>query len=598
MKKRVNCWEFFKCDEKACPVYEVQDANCWLVPGTRCRKEIQGKILEKIETCLECEPFTANIDLNSMEETLTSVHRQFTEFKKMVEERDRELEGISLELAVSLSEVFEALQAISSGNPEVRMAETSTLELIAKLKHMVNLTAKGMGEIVDLSHEFAIGLAEHFDVLNQVSRGKLDSRVTGTSRVDLLESLKMVTNQMIESVSTEIKERRLAQDAVSDALNALVASDAQLRESEERYRILVDYGPNAIFVLELGTFKILNVNVRATKLYGYEKDELIGKSFMDLGPAKYADGVLSEAVPAPSSQSSIYPDIEHRRKDGTSFHVSVYVHRGRHSKKHGIIATTVDVTETVAKEQQLMQASKMSTIGEMAAGVAHEINNPIAVILGFTELLLEKFPEGSKEFEMLQTIQRQGDNCKKIVENLLVFARIPETGTIATDVIADLQKAVNLIMNTLLTRKVDLKTDMKEDLPKVRGDSHQLQQVFLNIMSNAVAAMPNGGILTISTHRSNDMVSITFTDTGHGIAPENMDKIFEPFFTTKKVGEGTGLGLSVSYGIVRKFGGEIQVKSQTAEDGKEPGTSFSVLLQVAERKNRESDADITGSDHG
>ena len=123
MKKRVNCWEFFKCDEKACPVYEVQDATCWLVPATLCRKEIQGKFLEKIEMCLECEPFKANIDLHSMEETLTAVHQQFTEFKKMVEERDRELEGTSMELAVSLSEVFEALQAISSGNPGVRMAE-------------------------------------------------------------------------------------------------------------------------------------------------------------------------------------------------------------------------------------------------------------------------------------------------------------------------------------------------------------------------------------------------------------------------------------------------------------------------------------------
>jgi signal transduction histidine kinase len=183
---------------------------------------------------------------------------------------------------------------------------------------------------------------------------------------------------------------------------------------------------------------------------------------------------------------------------------------------------------------------------------------------------------------MLKTIQRQGDNCKKIVENLLVFARIPETGTIEADVLDDLQKAVNLVMNTLLTRKVVLKTDIEEDLPKVRGDSHQLQQVYLNIMSNAVAAMHDGGILTISTHWSNDMVSIAFTDTGHGIAPEHRDKIFEPFFTTKKVGEGTGLGLSVSYGIVKKFGGDIQVKSQTAEDGKEPGTTFTVTLPVVD----------------
>ena len=115
MKKRVNCWEFFKCNEKECPAYKVQNVTCWLVPGTLCRKEIQGKFLEKIEMCLECEPFKANIDLNSMEETLSAVHQQFTEFKKMVEDRDRELEGISLELAVSLSEFDFLLAAYSMG---------------------------------------------------------------------------------------------------------------------------------------------------------------------------------------------------------------------------------------------------------------------------------------------------------------------------------------------------------------------------------------------------------------------------------------------------------------------------------------------------
>jgi signal transduction histidine kinase len=146
-----------------------------------------------------------------------------------------------------------------------------------------------------------------------------------------------------------------------------------------------------------------------------------------------------------------------------------------------------------------------------------------------------------------------------------------------------------VVTNTLLTKKVDLKTNIKEDLPKVRGDGQQLEQVFLNIINNAVAAMDdNGGILTISAQRSNDMVNISFTDTGPGIPIENRDKIFEPFFTTKKVGEGTGLGLSVSYGIVSKFGGDIRVKSQSREEGGEPGTTFTVVLPVAGTENRET----------
>ncbi|MGD8512543.1 MAG: hypothetical protein PVG85_01220, partial [Deltaproteobacteria bacterium] len=160
MKKKLKCWEVLQCNEKECPVYKAQELKCWLIPGTHCRNEIQGKFLEKIEMCLECEPFVANLDADSMEETLKLVNEQLTEFRAMVDERDRELEETSMELALGLSEVFEALKEISSGDPEVRIPETSDLELIAKLKHIVNLTGENLGEIVDLSHNFAIGLAE------------------------------------------------------------------------------------------------------------------------------------------------------------------------------------------------------------------------------------------------------------------------------------------------------------------------------------------------------------------------------------------------------------------------------------------------------
>jgi two-component system NtrC family sensor kinase len=133
-----------------------------------------------------------------------------------------------------------------------------------------------------------------------------------------------------------------------------------------------------------------------------------------------------------------------------------------------------------------------------------------------------------------------------------------------------------------LTNKVDLRTDIQKDLPKVKADSQYLEQVFLNIINNAVAAMEGGGILTISAYRSDDTVDIGFTDTGHGISRENMDKIFEPFFTTKRVGEGTGLGLSVSYALIKKVGGDIRVKSRTSAEDEEPGTTFTISLNVAD----------------
>jgi signal transduction histidine kinase len=248
-----------------------------------------------------------------------------------------------------------------------------------------------------------------------------------------------------------------------------------------------------------------------------------------------------------------------------------------------VLVISRDITEHRRVEEQLFHTEKLASLGSLSAGVAHEMNNPIAIILGFSELLLEKFPGDSKEFQMLKTIERQGNNCQKIVENLLSFARIPGKAATETDIADDIQKVINVVTNTLLTKKVELKKEIKDDIPRVRGDGQQLEQVFLNIINNAVAAMgDDGGILTISTQHSNDMINISFTDTGPGIPLENRDKIFEPFFTTKKVGEGTGLGLSVSYGIVSKYGGDIRVKSQTRAEGEKTGTTFTVSLPVVE----------------
>lgn len=230
MGKKIKCWEFFECNEKECPVLKTQELKCWLVPGTHCRQEIQGRFLEKMEMCLECEPFRQNIDVESMEETLKVLNQQFLQFRNMVEDRDKELEGISMEMALGLSEVFEALREISTGDPSVRIPETSKLELIGKLKNIVNRTAQDIAEIVDLSHEFAIGLAEHFDVLDRVSKGDLTARIYGSSNVELLELLKKVTNQMVGSVSIEITDRKRAEERLKHRTVELQQSNEKLEQ--------------------------------------------------------------------------------------------------------------------------------------------------------------------------------------------------------------------------------------------------------------------------------------------------------------------------------------------------------------------------------
>ena len=281
MKEKIKCWDFFQCGEKECPAYTSRALNCWLVSGTHCRNQIQGRALDKILMCIDCEPFKANIDDKSIAQTLRIMATQLTQTKGAIEQRDTELEALSLEMALGLSEVFEALKKISSGDPMVRIPETSDLELIVKLKQIVNQTAENISEIIDLSHEFAIGLAEHFDVLHRVSTGDLNARVSGMSDVELLESLKKVTNQMIDSVAREITDRKQA--------------EAGLRDSEERFRTFAEKAPIGITIMNPdGRFEY--VNPHFTEIFGYTARDVPDKNtwFETVFPdADYRNSIIS-----------------------------------------------------------------------------------------------------------------------------------------------------------------------------------------------------------------------------------------------------------------------------------------------------------------
>src|SRR4030042_2798535 len=236
MKKKTKCWELFKCDKKKCPVHKSKSLKCWLISGTHCRDEIQGKFIEKMAMCLECKVFSANMDISAMRETIKIMNKQFGQFRKLVRKRDKELESVSMELFLGLSEALEALNKIALGDPRVRISEVSENELIAKLKEVVNISAKEIGTIVDQSHEFAIGLAEHFDVLNKVSKGELSARISEGSQDELLKALGKVTNQMIESVSREITERKKAEE--------------ELREKEAREALILSSLPMAFYTAQ------------------------------------------------------------------------------------------------------------------------------------------------------------------------------------------------------------------------------------------------------------------------------------------------------------------------------------------------------------
>ena len=321
--------------------------------------EIQGKFFEKMEMCLGCKAFEANMGVAALKETIKTVDKQFKEFRKVVNDRDRELEGMGMELAIGLSEVFEGLKKISSGDPEVKLPETSEVELITKLKHMVNMTAENIGEIVDQSHEFAIGLAEHFDVLHRVSTGDLNARVTGSSRVELLESLRKVTNEMIESISREITERRKA--------------EASLHASEEKYLDLYQNAPDGYHSLGPDGM-ILEVNDTWLRMLGYERDEVIGKmKLTDLlteDDIKFFHETFSELKKKGSVENI---NREFKKKNGILLPVlinatAIYDEDGNFLRSRSILR---DNSETKAYEKMLLHSAQewRSTFDSMPYGV-------------------------------------------------------------------------------------------------------------------------------------------------------------------------------------------------------------------------------------
>jgi len=376
--EKVKCWDVFECREKVCPAYKSTNLKCWLFSGTHCRNAIQGKFLEKLEMCLGCKVFKKNIGIEEMRDTLKAANEQFREFRKIVRDRDEELEDIGLELALGLSEVFEALKKISSGDPTVRIPEASKIELIGKLKHIVNLTAEEIGEIVDQSHEFAMGLAEHFDVLHKVSTGNLHVRVSGKSKIELLESLKKVMNQTIESISREINERARAEVALQKAHNELERrveertaeltaanrkmkqeiadrkkAEEALRESEIRFRRVTEAAFEGVAVTEGET--LIDVSEKLAQLFGYERGTLIGKSVAGLIEPK----ARSETVGKIISGFSVPYESICLKKDGTVFPVEV-CGKNYSSKGRELCVTAIrDITKRKLRERVLQESEEL-----------------------------------------------------------------------------------------------------------------------------------------------------------------------------------------------------------------------------------------------
>lgn len=368
-------------------------------------------------------------------------------------------------------------------------------------------------------------------------------------------------------------------------LGAIAAQCAIALEGTRRFQILsqgkveweqtVDSITQAICIVDAsGTVR--RANRRFAALVDVQVTTIGGRPWLALLPPAWADAV-GTLLARPAGQVPIEVRAANR-----TFTVTAHplMEAGA-----GVMALVFDdLTDKRRLQEQLIQSEKMSAIGQLLAGVAHDLNNPLASVVGFSDYLNETGVVPESLQEPLAVIQQEAERAANIVKNLLTFARRQEGERVVTGIRPILNRTLALLRSQLLAHRIETQMVIEPDLPEVEVDPNQLQQVFVNLLNNAtqaIAATGEPGHVTITARRWLDGLAVLVSDDGPGISPEVRARVFEPFFTTKPEGHGTGLGLSICQGIVREHGGRI-----TVENAPGRGTTFAVELPAARQKER------------
>jgi PAS domain S-box-containing protein len=364
-------------------------------------------------------------------------------------------------------------------------------------------------------------------------------------------------------------------------VSGLHQSQTELQKERDFSSKILSHTQSLILVTD--TEGVISYANRRWSGLGFQQSQILARPLPDLC-APPRRGALRDALAAVARGQQVDNfDLPLVRGDGVSaqFSVNLSPISGEDGRVSSIVVVMTDVTDSAMLRSKLMHAEKMAAVGKLVAGVAHEVNNPLTAILGFTDLLMEnpEMPESARHD--LRVILQEAQRTKQIVQNLLSFARQVPPQRQPVQLNAILQRTVHLRSYDFISHGIDVVEHLDEALPEVVGDSHQLQQVFLNILNNAYDAVRESARpahparIEIRSARLGGFVEISFSDNGVGIV--DPDRIFDPFFTTKDVGQGTGLGLSICYGIVHEHGGEIVCHNNQDSDG----ATFIVRLPVA-----------------
>jgi PAS domain S-box-containing protein len=352
----------------------------------------------------------------------------------------------------------------------------------------------------------------------------------------------------------------------------------ELAFSERKYRRIFEVSKDMILVAG-GDGAVLSLNPAGAEMLNLPPEKIENEKvfFQDFFHEPEDWDALQNTLHSQGYTMSM--EVELKRRDGTRFSALLSASLEMHPDEKGetLHFLVKDISQRKAMQKQLLQADKLASVGQLAAGIAHEINNPLSLILGYTQLLLRNEESDTERFEDLKIIEKHARTCKNIVGDLLSFSRSARTNKDVSHLNQLVEEVLSVVRHHFEVDGVTIQAELDPLVPPMILDAEKIKQVFMNLVMNAKQSMGKNGSLRVATHfdEAHHMVFVNFTDTGTGIEPQYLSRIFDPFFTTKGTGEGTGLGLSVSYGIVKDHGGEILVESEVGK-----GSTFTVVLPV------------------
>jgi len=607
-----------------------------------------GKAIETVEA-------TPSIDLILMDINLGSGMDGATAAEKILKTHDLPLIFLSSHTEREVIEKIEKITSYgyivkTSGNTvliasikmafrlfEAQMKNKEQAQMLRESERNLSMTLKSIGDAViatdtegrivrmntvaeqltgwNMGEALGRPLDEVFHIINQHTRQRVENPVAkvlqtgkthGLANDTVLVSRQGTEYVIADSVAAIVDDKTGQTVGVvlvfRDVTEDHVVREA-LRESEERYRVLFEGSATGILMANVENKQFDYANPSICRMLGYTKEELTRLGIADIHPKDALEHVVAEFEAQMRGEKILASALPCLRKDGTVFYADIISAALVSSGKSWGVGFFDDITERKQAEEKLkdvrkklVQSDKLAAVGLMAAGVAHEINNPLAVIMSSIQMLLERIKkEGAANIDSniytkaLDMTERATNRCRKIVAGLLVFSAPARFQLDPIDIREVVEESLDILKDQIKAHKVKIIRDFASHLPLLKADKYKLGGVFSNLITNACDAMPEGGQLKITTRLSQPRtealreavdearktVEIEFSDTGEGISEENMIRIFDPFFTTKDTNKGTGLGLSICYGIIKEHGGFIDVKS---EKGK--GTTFIVTLPV------------------